>query len=46
MSNEISDFRSDTVTNPSSAMREAMCQAVVGDDDYGDDPTVKELEEK
>ena len=46
MSNEISDFRSDTVTNPSSAMREAMCQAVVGDDDYGDDPTVKALEEK
>lgn len=34
------DLRSDTVTQPSLAMREAMAQAEVGDDDYGEDPTV------
>lgn len=39
------DFRSDTVTKPSQAMREAMANAVVGDDVYGDDPTVNELEQ-
>ncbi|MDO6497665.1 low-specificity L-threonine aldolase [Photobacterium sanguinicancri] len=38
------DFRSDTVTQPSPYMREAMAQAPVGDDVYGDDPTVNELE--
>ncbi len=38
------DLRSDTVTHPTAAMREAMAQAVVGDDVYGDDPTVKRLE--
>ena len=38
------DFRSDTVTRPDAAMREAMAAAVVGDDVLGDDPTVKELE--
>lgn len=38
------DFRSDTVTNPTSEMREAMFQATVGDDVYQDDPTVAELE--
>lgn len=38
------DLRSDTVTRPSPAMREAMAQAPVGDDVYGDDPTVKRLE--
>ncbi|TWX56880.1 low-specificity L-threonine aldolase [Colwellia hornerae] len=38
------DFRSDTVTRPSLKMREAMSQAEVGDDVYGDDPTVNELE--
>ncbi|WP_226982688.1 low-specificity L-threonine aldolase [Vibrio navarrensis] len=42
-SNKI-DFRSDTVTQPTQAMREAMANAVVGDDVYGDDPTVNELE--
>lgn len=42
-SNKI-DFRSDTVTQPTPAMREAMANAVVGDDVYGDDPTVNELE--
>jgi len=39
------DFRSDTVTRPSLKMRNAMSQAEVGDDVYGDDPTVNELEE-
>lgn len=38
------DLRSDTVTRPSAAMREAMAQAEVGDDVYGDDPTVNALE--
>jgi len=38
------DLRSDTVTKPSSAMREAMAQAEVGDDVYGEDPTVNRLE--
>jgi threonine aldolase len=39
------DFRSDTVTQPTLAMREAMFTAAVGDDVYGDDPTVNELEQ-
>ncbi|KKC99428.1 low-specificity L-threonine aldolase [Photobacterium halotolerans] len=39
------DFRSDTVTQPSPAMRQAMANAAVGDDVYGDDPTVNELEQ-
>lgn len=39
------DFRSDTVTLPSSAMLEAMIHAQVGDDVYGDDPTVNNLEQ-
>lgn len=38
------DLRSDTVTKPTPAMREAMCQAEVGDDVYGEDPTVNKLE--
>lgn len=40
------DLRSDTVTRPGRAMREAMATAVVGDAVWGDDPTVTELEEK
>src|SRR5579883_1495882 len=40
------DLRSDTVTRPSLAMREAMARAPVGDDVYGEDPTVRELEER
>lgn len=40
------DLRSDTVTRPGPAMRRAMAEAVVGDDDYGEDPTVHELQEK
>ena len=38
------DFRSDTVTRPSAGMRQAMASAEVGDDVFGDDPTVKRLE--
>ncbi|TYC57678.1 low-specificity L-threonine aldolase [Marinobacter sp. BW6] len=38
------DFRSDTVTRPTSEMREAMASAEVGDDVYGDDPTVNSLQ--
>ncbi|AKA39803.1 low-specificity L-threonine aldolase [Yersinia ruckeri] len=38
------DLRSDTVTRPCTAMREAMANAEVGDDVYGDDPTVNALE--
>lgn len=40
----ILDFRSDTVTQPTDAMRHAMARAEVGDDVYGDDPTVNKLE--
>jgi threonine aldolase len=40
------DLRSDTVTKPSDAMRAAMAAAEVGDDWYGDDPTVNLLQEK
>jgi threonine aldolase len=39
------DLRSDTVTKPSPAMREAMARADVGDDVFGDDPTVNKLQE-
>lgn len=39
------DLRSDTVTQPTPAMREAMFNAVVGDDGFGDDPTINELEQ-
>lgn len=39
------DFRSDTVTWPTEAMRSAMANAPVGDDVYGEDPTVNELEQ-
>src|SRR5688500_5806186 len=40
----IIDLRSDTVTKPTPAMRRAMAEAEVGDDVFGDDPTVNELE--
>ena len=40
------DLRSDTVTKPSEAMRDAMMSAAVGDDVYGDDPTANSLEER
>jgi len=42
---EPSDFRSDTVTRPTPAMRDAMARAEVGDDVLGDDPTVIRLEQ-
>ena len=40
------DLRSDTVTRPTPAMREAMAKAEVGDDVFGEDPTVRALEEE
>jgi threonine aldolase len=40
------DLRSDTVTRPTPAMREAMLRAEVGDDVFGDDPTVNALQER
>lgn len=40
----VADFRSDTVTRATPAMREAMATAAVGDDVYGDDPTVNRLQ--
>src|SRR5688500_2926597 len=39
------DLRSDTVTRPTAAMRTAIAQAEVGDDVYGEDPTVRRLED-
>jgi len=39
------DLRSDTVTQPSAGMRKAMAEAAVGDDVFGDDPTVNKLQE-
>ena len=39
------DLRSDTVTQPTDAMRKAMARAEVGDDVYGEDPTVNRLQE-
>ncbi|MCH8890684.1 MAG: hypothetical protein IH827_06375, partial [Myxococcales bacterium] len=39
------DLRSDTVTRPTEAMRRAMASAEVGDDVYGEDPTVNRLQE-
>lgn len=46
MPNKIVDLRSDTLTKPSEGMRQAMHEAVVGDDVYGEDPTVNSLEER
>ncbi len=43
---DIIDLRSDTVTRPTAAMRAAMAAAPVGDDCYGDDPSVNELERR
>lgn len=40
------DLRSDTVTRPTPEMRRAMADAEVGDDEYGEDPTVNELQER
>src|SRR5919199_1666618 len=41
---QVVDLRSDTVTTPTPGMREAMANAEVGDDVYGEDPTVNALE--
>ncbi|HIQ22886.1 MAG TPA: low-specificity L-threonine aldolase [Planctomycetes bacterium] len=46
MVERLSDFRSDTVTRPTPAMRAAMAEAEVGDDVFGEDPTVIRLEER
>ncbi|HMO32181.1 MAG TPA: low-specificity L-threonine aldolase [Lacibacter sp.] len=43
---EIIDFRSDTVTRPTPGMRQAMAEAQVGDDVFGEDPGINELEQK
>ncbi|MEO7071214.1 MAG: GntG family PLP-dependent aldolase [Nostocoides sp.] len=42
----VADLLSDTLTKPSDAMREAMAHAPVGDDVFGEDPTVRELEQR
>ena len=44
MLNDKIDLRSDTITQPDTAMREVIANAIVGDDVLGDDPTVQELE--
>jgi threonine aldolase len=44
--NRLIDLRSDTVTRPTAEMRRAMAEAEVGDDVYGEDPTVNRLEER
>ena len=45
MPSEIVDLRSDTVTRPGPEMRRVMAEAEVGDDVFGEDPTVNALEE-
>ena len=46
MTESLIDLRSDTVTRPTPAMREAIAHAAVGDDVFGEDPTVHALEEE
>ena len=46
MTNPVIDLRSDTVTKPSAGMRDAMAAAPVGDDVYGEDPTINSLEDR
>src|SRR2546425_5126709 len=43
---DVVDLRSDTVTRPSAAMRKAILEAELGDDVFGDDPTVNRLQER
>ena len=43
---DVIDLRSDTVTRPSRGMREAMARAEVGDDQFGEDPTINRLQER
>ena len=44
--NDLCDLRSDTVTRPSAPMRAAMAEAPVGDDQFGEDPTVNRMQER
>ncbi len=44
--NVIVDMRSDTVSQPTQLMREAMATAIVGDDVFGEDPTTNELQQR
>src|ERR671922_2659017 len=44
--NDVVDLRSDTVTRPSPGMKKAMMEAELGDDVFGDDPTVNRLQER
>jgi threonine aldolase len=46
MEKKLLDFRSDTVTKPTKAMRRAMAEADVGDDVFGEDPTINRLQER
>ena len=46
MARELIDLRSDTVTKPTPEMRRVMAEAAVGDDVFGEDPTVNELQER
>ena len=46
MSQDWIDLRSDTVTRPTPAMRRAMAEAEVGDDVYGEDPTINRLQRR
>ena len=41
--NKFVDYRSDTLTQPTAEMRECMAQATVGNDVYGEDPSVNQL---
>src|SRR5260370_38328043 len=43
---DLIDLRSDTVTKPGPGMRKAMAEAEVGDDVFGDDPTINRLQER
>ena len=43
---DVLDLRSDTVTRPTPGMRKAMAEAEVGDDVYGEDPTVNRLQDR
>ena len=45
MANSVIDLRSDTITHPTDEMRRAMASAEVGDDVYGEDPSMNKLEE-
>lgn len=46
MTQQVIDFRSDTVTKPTPAMQDATQKAALGDDVFGEDPTINELEAK